>query len=259
MQGKYIVNRALPGIVRKICDKYAIDCMAFSGDWVLRLQKGEATKWIVGYTFDINSAGSMQVSNDKVACYQVLRAESLPAIEHYLVRSRALTHYLEPPITAGKIVVKPLSSSSGIGVMPFDTVDEAERYVMEQPIGDYALCPRYDVVSEQRYFVLDSKIVLVYEKTCPGNNHNLPMFNLGQGAIARIVTPTPQFARLALGAQRATGLRLCAVDIITLRDGSHKIMEINSGFMMEHFARQSKEYYQKTFEVYETIITTMMS
>lgn len=258
MQGEHITQRLLPTIIRDICSSRGIQCQEFSDKWVLRLQKDGVRKWVVGYVFDINSSGSVQIASDKVASYLVLKHAGVPAIEHSLVRSRAIARYLGPPTGTANVVIKPLSSSGGIGVMPFATYGSAKQYVMSQPVGDYALSPRYDITAEYRYFVLDQQILLAYEKTNPQYNHGLPMFNLGQGAAAKITSVNSAFAVLAINAAAAIGLRLCAVDIVATSNGINKIMEINSGFMMEHFARQSDENYQLACQLYSKIIDAMM-
>lgn len=259
MQHNSLTDRVLPRIVRDICTAHDIEYASFSDDWVLRLKKADIMKWIVGPVFDINPAASAYLANDKVGCYLALRDAGIPAAEHYLVRSSISDIFISPPDSLTNVVAKPLSGSGGVGVMPFDTVDAARQYVMQQPTGDWALCPRYDIASEYRYIVLDGRIILTYQKTHPRNNDGLPMFNLSRGAVAQIVTVDPTFEQLALRAQSCLGLRLSAVDIAKLADGSRIVMEVNQGFGMNHFARQSEEYYQKTHRLYEAIIMTMLA
>lgn len=262
MQGEFIVERLLPKIAREICEKRGITLRAYSDDWVLRLEKVDKVKWIVGYVLDINSSGAVHISSDKVACYQVLAAENISCFEHYLARSRAFEKFLSRNLASldknAPVVAKPLSSSSGLGVMPCNDIDAAKVYIMSQPTGDWTVSPRYDIIREVRYFMLDGTALLVYEKTKPSDNHGLPMFNLGQGAIAQMIQSEEGLTSLAAIAQNTIGLRLCAVDIAELADGTHKIVEVNSGFMMEHFARQSDEYYTLAYSMYEKIIDAMM-
>lgn len=253
-----MTDRMLPDMIRQICHDHDITYQSFSDDWAMRLEKNHDAKWIIGYTFDINTAASAYVANDKVACYQVLSDAKLPAIEHYLVRSRTANRFIVPQKELARVVAKPLAASSGIGVMPFDSVTEARAYVMNQPTGDWALSPRYDIARELRYFVLDSDILLAYEKTQPSDNHGLPMFNLSRGAIATVIEPSTVLSRMACNATRAIGLRACAVDIAQLHDGSYTIVEINQGFGLGRFAHQSQEHHAITYVLYEKIIDAMM-
>src|SRR5688500_18187581 len=87
--GEYIVHRLLPGFIQDICDERDIQYRSFSDDWVIRLENNDVRKWVIGYTFDINSAAASALARDKVASYQTLATDNIPAIEHYLARSRA--------------------------------------------------------------------------------------------------------------------------------------------------------------------------
>ena len=138
------------------------------------------------------------------------------------------------------------------------TIDAARKFLLDTADDEWSLSPYYDIVCETRVILLDQKLLCCYQKSNPTIHDNLKMFNLGHGATATFMEPITKLLDLAKRAQQACNLRLCAVDIVTLNSGEDRVLEINTGFAMEHFARQSKEYHQKTFEVYETIVTTMM-
>lgn len=62
--------------------------------------------------------------------------------------------------------------------------------------------------------------------------------NLAAGAEPRLPLRAELLARLEPLARRATqvlGLRVAAVDIVELDDGELRVLEVNSGIMMEHF------------------------
>ncbi len=255
-------DRLLPKIVKDVCRRRAIQCDAFSDNWVLRLQRDGLVRWIVGYATDINTAASADLAADKVGCYQALRSAGIPAVEHYLVRSRAADVFLAKNVELlpqnEPVIVKPLLEHGGKGVLSFGTIAAAERYVMGRPSGGWALSPRHEIMREDRYVVLDGRVLLVYSKTQPANRDGLPMFNLGQGAVAQVVEPDQRACELAVGAAAATGLRLCVADIVWLADGSQRILEVNKSFVIERFARQSPECYEYAQQAYEQIITAMM-
>ncbi|MGB3023820.1 MAG: hypothetical protein WBB39_03355 [Candidatus Saccharimonadales bacterium] len=262
MHGEYIVDRLLPRIARGICTAHGIEFSAFSDDWVLRLRKGDVTKWIIGYTFDINTSGSAGVANDKVATYEALYAASVPAVEHYLAITRTSPHLLESNIakipSTSQVIAKPVSGGGGRYVTMLPTIEAARKFLLDTADDEWSVSPYYDVVCETRVILLDQTLLCCYQKSNPTIHDNLKMFNLGHGATATFMEPITKLLDLAKRAQQACNLRLCAVDIVTLNSGEDRVLEINTGFAMEHFARQSKEYYQKTFDVYETIITMMM-
>ncbi len=254
-----MADRALPDIIRSVCHAHGITCRSFSDDWVFRLEKDGAVKWVINYTFDINSAASAELTSDKVACFHALSHAGLSAVAHYLVRSRGADVFIEPEETFERLVAKPLAASGGMCVMPYDSIDSVREYVMSQPAGDWCISPRIDIQRELRYIVLDEQTILAYEKSSPDDTHGLPMYNLSRGAVAQVVDPDRELAELARQATTRLGLRSSAVDIAQLYDNSYTIMEVNHRFGMEHFARQSDEYYQLAYDVYQKVIDAMIT
>ena len=92
------------------------DFQAFSDEWVLRLARGETTKWVVGYKFDVNGSAAGELAQDKVATYAAMHAAGIGAVEHYLVRSlpRELIHVeeLHQLLNGMPVVAKPLEGTS---------------------------------------------------------------------------------------------------------------------------------------------------
>lgn len=262
MQGEFIVDRLLPKIVREICEKRAIAVQSYSDDWVLRLRKGDVTKWIIGYTFDINTSGSAGVANDKVATYEALYAAGVPAVEHYLATTRTSPHLLESNIakipSTSQVIAKPVSGGGGRYVTMLPTMDAARKFLLDTTDDEWSVSPYYDIVCETRVILLDQTLLCCYQKSNPTIHDNLKMFNLGHGATATFMEPPTKLLDLAKRAQQACNLRLCAVDVVTLNNGEDRVLEINTGFAMEHFARRSKGYYDLTCKLYEKIIDAMM-
>lgn len=261
--GEYITDRLFPGFIEQACVQLGIQYQAFSDGWVHRLTRDELQKWVIGYSFDINSTAASGLARDKVATYQALDAHSIPAVEHFLARSRAVKNVLTDnlcSIPAEKpVVIKPLEGASGHGVRLFATKAAASIYLAKQPHTDWAMSPWYDVTSETRLTLLDGDVICAYEKQEPSTRDGLVLYNLGTGATAAEITPTNELTAIAQSAQRACSLRLCAIDIVRLRDDSLIVLEVNEGIMMEHFANQSAEYRRRAEEVYRLIIERMFS
>lgn len=80
--------------------------------------------------------------------------------------------------------------------------------------------------------------------------------NLGQGAVPVVIpegTLHHTLADLALSCAAALELQFASIDIIQDREG-YKILEINSGIMMETFAKSSPQNYQAAKEIYRKAI-----
>ena len=82
-------------------------------------------------------------------------------------------------------------------------------------------------------------------------------YNLGRGAIPVDEPATQRERELAVQGARACGLRLAAVDIVTLESGEQRVLEVNSGIMMEHYARRSADNYERASHVYRAIVQGM--
>lgn len=261
MSKSYIVDRLLPKIIKDICHEQKIKITSYSDDWILRLEKNDKTKWIVSSQFDINQAAASDVVADKVACYLTLADQNIPTVEHRLMRIIVSPEVLHTNFahfpTDKPVVVKPLRGNGGREIMKFSSPSDAVIAIENHPHPEWCISPWYDVTKETRVIVLSGRVVLTYDKTSQIHN-DLKMFNLSQGNQAEVATVDHATCQLALRSAKAIGLRVCAVDIVTLVNGSQLVLEINDHFGMEYFARQSSEHYQITYQLYESIVMEML-
>lgn len=99
--------------------------------------------------------------------------------------------------------------------------------------------------------------------TIPAAGTRIPInwkHNLGQGASAEIVEDkalVPQLGELARKAAEVVNVRFASVDIIR-SDGQYLVLEINSGIMMENFARQNEHNYCLTKDIYRQAINQLL-
>lgn len=261
MSKSYITDRLLPKIITEICNKHDIHITSFSDEWIMKLEKNGQVKWIVSSQFDINHSATSDVVADKVACYYAIADQKIPAVEHQLMRIIVSPEILHTNFahfpTDKPVVIKPLRGNGGRDVMKFNSPSDAIVAIENHPHPEWCISPWHDVVKETRVIVLNGRVVLAYDKTSQTHN-DLKMFNLSQGNQAHVVTVDQATHQLALRSAKAIGLRVCAVDIVTLTGGAQLVLEINDHFGMEYFARQSPEYYQMTYQLYEEMIAEMM-
>ncbi len=123
MLGEYITQRLLPEFVSQACQELGFTCQSFSDDWVHKIANSQQTRFVMGYKFDINSSAAANIASDKVATYQVLVACDVPALPHYLVRTKVTQHTVPDQLLTGDVVVKPLSGTSGHGVYRSGSID----------------------------------------------------------------------------------------------------------------------------------------
>jgi len=264
--GPYIADRLMPRMVADYAGRSGVEFQSFSDEWVLKLKRGDTTRWIIGYKFDINRSAAGEVAQDKVATYAALRAADIDAVPHYLVRSlpRELIHIKELHDVLGDIpvVAKPLEGTSGRDVIRFGSLDDALAMIRESGEPAWAVSPHVDIQAEYRLIMLSGELLLMYEKTQPTFRGELKLFNLSFGAIAADITGDSFRERLlaiAKEVMQATALSLAAVDVARLSDGSLRVLEVNDGISMEHYARQSDEYKKRATSVYDTIVAAMFA
>ena len=83
--------------------------------------------------------------------------------------------------------------------------------------------------------------------------------NLGQGASALtldIDSLDEELTSLVQKTAKALGIRFASIDMIKTDEG-WKVLEVNAGVMMEHFASSGKEQYQIAKEIYRDAIRKM--
>jgi len=262
--GPYIAERLMPKIIAEYCEQANIEFQSFSHEWVLRLTKGDITRWVVGYTFDVNRAAAGELARDKVAAYDALQAAGVAAAPHYLVRSlpKELIHdqELHQRLHATPVVAKPLDGTGGRDVHHFSTVDEALTMIRKSGEPAWALSPYFELQAEYRFIMLDNELLLAYEKTQPTSRGQLKLFNLGYGAVAKDISEALMQKLLPAARQvmRAMALRLAAVDMVKLADGTYIVLEVNGGITMEHYARQSDVNKSRASDVYSKIVKALL-
>lgn len=189
----------------------------------------------------------------------------------------------------GKVVVKPNQGTGGNGVNRAHDESELKETLntLFQTTRACAISPYREVMHEYRIIVLSGDVKLIYEKIRPvviGNGkdslivllfNQFPSYkavdvedfvpyegqrveigwkhNLGQGAVAKLVTDktiTRELANIARKATSVIGANFVSVDVIE-SDCGYEVLEINSGVMMESFSRMSQEHYNIAKSIYE--------
>lgn len=241
-----------------ICAERGIAFTSMSDGWVLELSKSDKTRRVLGYKFSLNDSVSSSIAGDKVATHLLLERAGLPSVEHVLLRPKVTEEQKKPLKHWGAIVVKPLDGSGGHGVKLFNDTDTAVEWIESTDHPAWAAAPFVDIAREIRLVLLDGEPLIVYEKQAVMID-GLKMFNLGMGATPKDISFDDDLIQLAAQAQAILGLRLSAVDIVESTSGKRMILEVNSGFMMEHYIRFSPENKQRAVVAYGKIIDAVMS
>lgn len=194
----------------------------------------------------------------------------------------------------GKIICKPNSGTGGVGLKIVDDETGLEKAVNElfSKESTMCICPYYNIENEYRVIILDGKVQLIFKKVRPnvtGNGQDnvaslcakdgkkvdssmsvdmayIPAVgetveigwkhNLGQGSFPKQITSGEIFdtvSELALKTLSILGGRFASVDCVLI-NGEYRVLEVNSGVMMDNFALASKDNYMMAKNIYKAAI-----
>jgi glutathione synthase/RimK-type ligase-like ATP-grasp enzyme len=230
--------------VKRYCARHKIAVEVRSQGWLIVMQRGSRQYFALGYDVGLNSAIAHRIANDKGATADVLALAGIACVPHTVFLNPKLDAHIPPPGSwqamldllrqhPEGIVVKPNEGTAGKSVFLVSTSPELERAAAEifSSHLTLAISPYVEIEDEVRVVVIDELAAVVYSKQRVLNwRHNLD-------TGARPVLLEPGEAReacvaIAVKAAKAIGIRFASVDVIRV-GGALKILEINSGVMME--------------------------
>jgi RimK family alpha-L-glutamate ligase len=127
--------------------------------------------------------------------------------------------------TLGDVIVKPLFGSMGLGMVRVSDEEMAFRVfrTIEQIRGVYYIQRTVDHDgTDIRAFVLGGRVIAAIERRASGWRTNL-----ARGGTARSLSLSEQLSALAVGAAAAVGADYAGVDLLTGRDGTTYVLEVN--------------------------------
>lgn len=255
----------------QLCEEVGIKLEFLCTNWVRRLEKGGQVKFIVGRQTGLNSYTAGEIASDKVATYDVLNNQGIPAVEHvilYEFTNRA-------PYTMGRnsskyvqdyfvkhdqhIVVKPINGKCGEGVIQISEERQIIPTLLELFCKNMTICmsPFYQIEYEYRMILLDGDVRVSYMKVL--SDKSQWKFNLCQGARTEEIPSKKVGALTVLAKQaaKALGLRFCSVDMIETDAGETMVLEVNSSVMTDAYVQQHPEKYPEVRAMYRDMLRKM--
>ncbi|EIG59799.1 RimK family alpha-L-glutamate ligase [Bradyrhizobium sp. WSM1253] len=245
--------------IKRYCATHGIALDVRADGWLLAMRRGEQRHFAFGYDIGLNSAIAHRLANDKSAAAEVLALEGVPCIPHRL--------FLNPKL-GGKVVgvawretmlallhdnpqgvvVKPNDGTSGRSVFRVTTETELDHAVGEafSMSAGLVISPYVVIEDEVRVVLLDDVPLVVYSKQLgPDWRHNLDAG--ATPVLMRDDDLRAACAKLAIHAANAIGISFASVDLVHV-DGVWRVLEINSGVMMEALAKLHPELVQTTYD-----------
>lgn len=254
-----IGERIFVQAIRRYCAARGIDVDVRAEGWLIAMRRGELRRFAFGYDIGLNSAIAHRLANDKSATAEVLALEGVPCIPHHLFLNPKLgknivgTAWREEMLGQLRdnpqgVVVKPNEGTSGRSVFWVTTeakLDHAVGEVFSMSTG-LVISPYVAIEDEVRVILLDEVPSVVYSKQRGSDwRHNLdagakPVL-LEDGEVRSACV------KLAIDAASAIGIAFASIDVVRI-DGDWRVLEINSGVMMEALAKLHPELVQATYD-----------
>lgn len=167
-------------IIDEICREKNIEEKLLSFGWIRALTKNGKIRYIVRNAFDLNTAATTQIVNDKYATYEVLEANNIEVLKHIMLfnpitreeYASNLEKQVEEALTIfnGKVVIKANNSCQGKDVFLLtnkeEIIEKTKKLFLNGADG-VSLCPFKNIEAEYRVIYLDGNIEFVYKKEKP--------------------------------------------------------------------------------------------
>jgi len=252
-------ERTFVQAIRRYCAGRGIAIDVRAGGWLIAMHLGEMRRFAFGYDIGLNSAIAHRLANDKSATAEALTLADVPSIPHHLF----LNPRLGPNVVGASwreamlellhdhpqgVVVKPNEGTSGRSVFKVTTdaeLDHAAGEVFAMSTG-LVISPYVAIEEEVRVVLLDGAPLVVYSKQRGSDwRHNLdagakPVL-LEEGEVRTACV------KLAIEAANAIGIVFASIDVVRV-DGAWRVLEINSGVMMEALSKLHPELVQAAYD-----------
>ncbi|SFJ31881.1 RimK-like protein [Bradyrhizobium sp. Gha] len=245
--------------IKAYCARHGIDVDVRAGGWLIAMRRGEIRRFAFGYDIGLNSAIAHRLANDKSATSEALSLARVSSIPHHLFLNPKLGRNIVAPTWRDAmrellhahpqgVVLKPNEGTSGRQVFKVTTeaeLDHAASDVFAMSAG-LVIAPYVAIEEEVRVVLLEDMPLVVYSKQRGADwRHNLdagakPVL-LEDGEVRTACV------KLAIDAANAIGIAFASIDVVRV-EGDWRVLEINSGVMMEALGKLYPELVQATYD-----------
>lgn len=243
-------------LFREIAREEGWKIQSIGGDWIFSVERDGKTALVYGYRFPLNSDASSLLASDKAGCAEFLQSRGIPLISHELVPSPlweeaepeegVLTFLLDRLRREGELVLKDNCGTGGNDVYRV----RSERELLQSLTKLFSrkdglsVSPFVAIREEYRSVLLDGECRVFYRKERARDESGRLLewrHNLGQGARAVLMDPLPECLEICRRVMKELGLRFASVDLVETEEGELKLLEVNSGVMMDHLSMQGEK------------------
>lgn len=245
--------------IRRYCAQHGITVDVRPGGWLIAMRRDERRHFAFGYDIGLNSAIAHRLANDKSATAEALEMAGVPCVPHRLFLNPRLGRNVVGPTWREAmlellrdhpqgVVVKPNEGTSGRSVFKVSTeaeLDHAVDDVFSMSAG-LVISPYLAIEDEVRVVQLGDLPLVVYSKQRGSDwRHNLDA--TAKPVLLEDGEVRTACVKLAVDAASAIGIVFASIDVVRV-DGEWKVLEINSGVMMEALGKLHPELVQATYD-----------
>lgn len=252
-------ERTFVQAIRRYCAQHGITVDVRPGGWLIAMRRGERRHFAFGYDIGLNSAIAHRLANDKSATAEALEMAGVPCVPHRLFLNPRLGRNIVGPTWREAmlellrdhpqgVVVKPNEGTSGRSVFKVSTVAELDHAVDDvfSMNAGLAISPYLAIEDEVRVVQLGDLPLVVYSKQRGSDwRHNLDA--TAKPVLLEDGEVRTACVKLAVDAASAIGIAFASIDVVRV-DGEWKVLEINSGVMMEALGKLHPELVQATYD-----------
>ncbi|MBQ2350540.1 MAG: hypothetical protein II393_04710 [Cytophagales bacterium] len=266
------------------------------GEWCVIIHDDKRKVKIFGYSFDINDSVACSICRDKAICSEVLKNNSISSVYHKaFFRHDCFTELSDYCHDIGyPVVVKQNDGGTGNNILYTGDYGSLKTNV-DKIFSQYNILSisRYEEIEDEyRFLMINNNLELCYKKirqhvvgdgfstvkdllvatnitpTVDLDSCYIPsvnevvitnwQHNLSKGAVPEVVEDIDEdMLSLAIKTTQALDLKAGCVDIIVTRQKQKKVLEVNSGIMMDNFSQCRKtdyDYYNIAKKIYKKIL-----
>ena len=167
-------------VLNDVKDVLNIKYEILSNGWIIKVAKGNKSRYICGYKFPLNNHAIGNILDDKYALYDVLKSEGIKVIEHNILYSKENTNTYAIGHNNYNDVIKYLSNNKSI-VLKSNTgtcgdevykIDKIEDIVptldkLFKSNHSISYSPFYNIKKEYRVIILNDNVEIIYGKRRP--------------------------------------------------------------------------------------------
>jgi glutathione synthase/RimK-type ligase-like ATP-grasp enzyme len=223
------------------------------GDFLTRYSKGDYFFYSEGVSNIPINHQSPTISKNKVHTSIILEKENIPCVmtrEIQLDNSKSIRFLYQQFSNGGQnqVVIKPIESKKGEGLVVFDSLEQLEAYSHSAPKEiRYCISSLFEHLCELRFVLFRQQVEFYYLKPNNADNVLRPHLDSSHKVKEELISKMKEQAERAAC---SLGFDYLAVDFL-VGETEEKVLEVNLRPNLYSLIRTQPEMFERCVELYE--------